>query len=262
MDIAQYKKTFEVEEGFFWHKSLRALVMGELDRRLRGTGRVLDAGCGTGKLLETMRDRGYKTVGVDYSDEALFFARQRGLTKIVRGDINMNPFADEAFDAIVSLDVLYHKGVDEGRALCEFNRMLAAGGILIMNLPAYEFLRSGHDAVAHTQRRYTAARVRRLLTEAGFETELLTYRVHFLFPIALVKRLFGRVTGGGGSDVRPLPRPVNLLFTLALQAENSLIRMGLRLPFGLSVFCIAKKSRSFTSTASNKTKKTASMKRR
>ena len=41
---------------------------------------LIDAGCGTGALMEAIRDRGVETCGLEYSDAGLVRCRQRGLT--------------------------------------------------------------------------------------------------------------------------------------------------------------------------------------
>jgi hypothetical protein len=72
-----------------------------------------------------------------------------------------------------------------------------------------------------------------------------TYRNTFLFPIAAAVRLMKRRSAPGQdslrSDLKPLPNPINKTLTWILSAENSLIKTGLLMPFGLSVFCVARK---------------------
>src|SRR5262249_40616432 len=75
---------------------------------------------------------------------------------VVRGDVGRLPFADAAFDAVLSLDVLYHIAAPgDLAALREIARVLKPGGHAVLNLPAYEFLRGRHDLAIHTRQRYT-----------------------------------------------------------------------------------------------------------
>ena len=150
------------------------------------------------------------------------------------------------FTMLVSLDVLYHSGVrDDDEALEEFHRVLKPGGVLILNLPAFERFRGTHDAAVHTQRRYRARDIRRKLEKAGFDIELITYRNTLLLPAAMAVRLMRRDGTRHGGDVRsdlvPLPEWVNSLFYLILMFENRLLLKGVTFPLGLSVFCVAKK---------------------
>jgi len=150
------------------------------------------------------------------------------------------------FAIVISLDVLYHRGVqDDEEALAEFHRVLEQGGLLILNLPAFEIFRGAHDAAVHTQRRYRAKDLQKKLKKAGFGVELITYRNTFLVPVATAVRLMRREGfrqgHDAGSDLVPLPGWVNRLFYLILMIENRLLLQGMTFPFGLSVFCVAKK---------------------
>jgi hypothetical protein len=126
------------------------------------------------------------------------------------------------------------------------SRVLKPGGLLVMNLPAYEFLRSEHDVAIHTKQRYTRGRLRDMLREAGLQIHSLTYRNTLLFPVAavvrLAKKLFRPRPAEARSDLKPLPRVLNGALTVPLWVENRLIRLGVRLPFGLSVYCTATKA--------------------
>jgi SAM-dependent methyltransferase len=246
MEAAEYEVLFHREEDYWWYVGLRDLVLADLARFARGRGALtlLDAGCGTGKLLEACR--GFRAYGLEYAPEAFPFLCRRGLSDVVRASVCRIPFADASFDAVVSMDVLYHVAAPgDLEGLREMSRVLKPGGLLLLNLPAYEFLRSHHDLAIHTQQRYTSGRLRALLRQAGLRAQALTYRNTLLFPVAalvrLTQKLFRPHPAQAQSDLRPLPRLLNRVLTVPLLVENRLIRLGLRLPFGLSVYCAARK---------------------
>jgi hypothetical protein len=58
----------------------------------------------------------------------------------------------------------------------------------------------------------------------------------------LIQKLLRPEPARPKSDLRPLPYVLNRALVLPLFMENRLIQAGVRLPFGLSVFCVAKKS--------------------
>jgi SAM-dependent methyltransferase len=246
MELAEYEVMYQREENYWWYVGLRDLVLSQIAHFARGQKALtlLDAGCGTGKLLETCW--AYRAYGLEFSPEAFRFLRRRGLEHVVQASVCRMPFADACFDVVASLDVLYHvasPGDLEG--LREMSRVLKPDGLLLLNLPAYEFLRSHHDAAIHTQQRYTRNQVREMLGQAGLRVQTLTYRNTLLFPVAalvrLAQKLFRPRPALPQSDLRPLPHFLNRALTVPLLIENRLIRMGLRLPFGLSVYCVAMK---------------------
>lgn len=106
-------------------------------RRLRAAGskRILDVGCGTGILTARMADelRPEIVCGCDLSSGMLEQASGRtSEARFVRGDSAQLPFADGAFDAVVSTEAFHF--FDQPRALAEFHRVLAAGGRLLVAL--------------------------------------------------------------------------------------------------------------------------------
>ena len=247
MERHEYKVMFESENTHWWYVGLHELVCGFIDSKIgeKTAPRLLDAGCGTGRLLERAGVPG--AVGLDYSATALGFCVERKLARLVRADIGSLPLPDGSFDMVVSLDVLYHRAVGSDQAaLDEFARVLAPGGMLVLNLPAFNFLRSSHDRAIHTRERYTRAQLKRLLENAGFEIELLSYRNSILFPLAAVGRLLKKVIGAGGSapesDIKPVNPLLSSLLTGILRFENRLLLGKTRLPWGLSVFAVARKA--------------------
>lgn len=246
MEPAEYEIMYHHEEGHWWYVGLRDLVLADIARfaERRGPLTLLDAGCGTGKVLETCKE--HRAFGLELSPEVFRFLRRRGLNRVARASVLGIPFPDDTFDLVTSMDVLYC--IDppgDLRGLREMTRVLKPGGMLLMNLPAYEFLRGDHDAAVHTRNRYTRGHLRAMLVDAGLRIERLTYRNTFLFPAAagvrLGQRLFRRPTGPPRSDLHSLPTLLNRALTWPLLMENFLFRLGVRLPFGLSLYGVARK---------------------
>ncbi|MEW6348998.1 MAG: methyltransferase domain-containing protein [Thermodesulfobacteriota bacterium] len=247
MEVEEYEIMFRMEEEHWWYMGLHRLVMQFLARGPRsGPLKILDAGCGTGKLMERFIACGHHVTGIDCHPEAMRFSCKRGVGPLVRGSVRDMPFRSDMFDMAVSLDVLYAMQPSEAiQALAEMRRVLKPGGDLILNLPAFEFLYSTHDVAVHTKHRYTRSEIRTALEYLGFSLELITYRNALLFlPAALVriiKRYKSKAGHRVGSDLALPPPLVNKMLSTALSLENSLFGGGMSLPAGLSVFCLARK---------------------
>lgn len=246
MEPVEYAVMFANEDRHWWYVGLRDLILGRIARLAKGRAGldILDAGCGTGRILEGCR--GHRAVGVDLSAEALPFLRRRGLDRVARASICRLPFADASFDVVASLDVLCCvPSPGDADALAELARVLRPGGTLLLNLPALEALRGHHDMAVHIRQRYSRGRLRALVAGVGLSAGTISYRNTFLLPAAasvrVAQRIFRPNPEAPKSDVRPIPVPLNRGLTLPLLAENRLIAAGVTLPVGLSLFCEAKK---------------------
>ena len=70
--------------------------------------RVVDVGCGTGALLEALRDMGCEVFGLEYAKAALKYCRARRLN-VAKFDLERNIFNDNrTFDIAVSMEVAEH----------------------------------------------------------------------------------------------------------------------------------------------------------
>jgi ubiquinone/menaquinone biosynthesis C-methylase UbiE len=105
----------------------RFYVVDAPQRRLAAeAGRVLDLGCGTGRLLASCRTA--DGVGVDVAFGLLRLAVARGLT-VVNADGHRLPFPDACFDVIVSGNAVF-RYLDYELAFAECARVLRPGGRL------------------------------------------------------------------------------------------------------------------------------------
>jgi SAM-dependent methyltransferase len=247
MEPVEYEVMYHREESYWWYVGLRDLVLPAIAGPDRGRDdlRMLDAGCGTGKLLESCGLT--HAYGLEPSTEAFRFLRRRALPNLTQGSAGRMPYRDGAFDVVVSTDAICCVDAPgDLQALREIARVLRPGGLAVLNLPAFESLRAHHDAAVHTRQRYTRRGLRAMLAAAGLEGLTLTYRNTFFFPIAALRRVVQRWRSPSPerpeSDLKPLPAVVDRLLLLPLLVENRLIRAGVNLPFGLSVYCVARKS--------------------
>ena len=233
-----------VEDELWWYRSLRSLVARELKRRLRtASPRILDAGCGTGaSLVAWTRALHVPCSGIDLSSAALAHCRERGERRVAQASVEALPFGDAAFDAVVSLDVLCLDGVDESRSLVEFHRVLRTGGLLVLNLPAFESLRGEHDRAVRIRRRFERTDAEAMLRASGFTVSRVAYWNTLLFPAVWLVRRLRRGGTEATSDLAPVPAPLNLLLVALLRVEAVLFRV-IRPPFGTSVLCVAMKPR-------------------
>ena len=242
----EYQAMYEVEDRHWWYVGMRRVADALLARRIadrRGTLDVLDAGCGTGGNSAHLQSYGSVT-GVDFSDDGLQLAARRPGLRLARASVEALPFADASFDLVLSNDVLCHLGVaSDAAAVREFTRILRPGGVLYLQLPAYEWLRSHHDEAVHTEHRYSAAEVRALLEAGGLRVRRVTHANALLLPVAAAWRALNRARRNvteERSDVRPVAEPVNALMRTALSLEARLIARR-NLGFGLSVIGVAER---------------------
>jgi len=241
MDPEQYAIMYRVEDVHWWYRGIRHSAESLLRQHLAPgrTYSLLDAGCGTGGTTAFLASIGTVT-GVDFSAEALRFAKSRGLRRLARASIESLPFADATFDALTCFDVLYHRGVvDERRALVDFRRVLKPGGIAVLREPAYNWLRGAHDVAIHTQRRLTAHQLAERMRSAGFQVVTAGYANMVLFPLAVLKRTLEGFLPWAPADLSVPPPPVNRAFEAILKVE-ALIARRISLPFGLSAVAVGR----------------------
>ena len=248
MKRQEYLTLYEMEEAHWWYLGHRHLYAYILNRYcpLAARGRVLDAGCGSGGFTQWLRDSfsPERLVGMEISEDALERCRERGLEDLLCCSVEDIGLADESFDLVVCLNVLYHREVrDDLGALRELSRVLSPGGYLLLNLPALPMLSGSHDLAVEGARRYRAPEIREKLALAGLEPVRVTYFVFFLLPLIAAYRLWSRrkANQGARSDLWLPPAPVNRALQRLLESETRLIRLR-DLPLGSSLTALARKS--------------------
>jgi len=242
----EYEKMFRLEQRLWWYRILHESVEQALRRHFgqRRDIHILDAGCGTGGLLDFLRRAGYEHLqGVDGSADAVAFCHERGLN-VTR--VNLNELAAYAprqqVDAIVCNDVFcYFDDPALTRLLTEFARRLRPGGLLISNNNAFNVFRGQHDLAVGSTRRFVRADFEQLLPTAGLALQSATYWSLALSPLILAirqwqnlqLRLGWRTADAPGSDVYFPGEAVNEALYRVVKVERRVLP---RTPFGSSLF--------------------------
>lgn len=242
MQPDEYRKMAGVEDAMWYYRALHRHVERSLVQALpAGPAHVLDAGCGTGGLLRRLRaaQPAWTLTGLDLSPLACELARERTGGEILQGSIAALPFADATFAAVVSGDVVCQVA-DPAQAAKEFHRVLRPGGVVVLTMPAYQWMYSYHDREVGNLRRYSRGEVNALLQSAGFRVSHSTYWNTLPFPLAVLRRKILR-PAAPSSDVGRFPAPIEAVFNALMAVEHAWLGAGGLLPFGTSVLTVARK---------------------
>lgn len=111
---------------------------------IKNEDKILDLGCGNGRLLETLKSKDVFYVGLDNSKNLIEIAKKRWCydeeskknKRFIVGDALSLPFPDNSFNKIFSIAVLHHIPSKKYREdfLAEAKRALVPGGILILTV--------------------------------------------------------------------------------------------------------------------------------
>jgi SAM-dependent methyltransferase len=240
MDRDYELQTHQAEDRHWWYRGRRTVIENVIaGMRLPARARILDAGCGSGRNMVELAHHGTVT-GVELSPTSVALAREREAGEVVEGSILEMPFGVGSFDLAVSLDVIEHLENDLA-ALRELRRAVKPGGSLLVTVPAYPWLWSGHDEINHHYRRYTRRSLRRVAEQAGWEQVRTTYFNSLLLPAAIILRIldrFSRKTTESSLDLWVPPKPFNWALERPLALEAALIARGGRIPAGLSLLAV------------------------
>jgi SAM-dependent methyltransferase len=253
-DPDYFEPLFEIEDRHFWFRTRNRLIATLLKQKIRALPpgfRVLEVGCGTGSVLQTL-ERVCPTgsvIGMDLYAEGLRYARRRTSVPLVQGDVRALSF-DIPFEVIGMFDVLEHLP-DDQHVLRHLRSSLTADGVLLLTVPAHRSLWSYFDEASHHCRRYERDELDETLRSAGYEVEYLTHAMSILFPLIWIgrrlSRLVARARGGRSVSADDLARRelrlfpgLNSLLTWLLRIEAMAIGRRIRLPIGTSLVAVAR----------------------
>jgi len=244
----EYDVMADVEASHWWYRVLHGLVLESMARELPSSGiHVLDAGCGTGGLMQSLKAAGYSHVkGFDLSAKAVAIC-QRNELEVQVSDLRelANIQTPYTFDVIISNDTLYHLTAEQ--RVVFFHTAYARlnpGGLLIMNMPALAAFRGTHDRAVGILHRFDRREIEQLVQLTGFETRTLRYWPLGLSPVIFFVRAWQRLTNNSTSSVKPasdLKAHSGALNTLLYRLTRLELRCLGAAPFGSSLFTVLRR---------------------
>ena len=121
-----HNKTFNIAPESF---------LGPLTSNLKPGAKILDIGCGSGRDLLWLKNKGFKPTGFERSVNLASLARQNSGCSIVEGDFTFFDFADLQFDAIMMIGSLVHLHHSAfAPVLSRISRALNKGGLTFLTL--------------------------------------------------------------------------------------------------------------------------------
>ncbi len=145
---------------------------------------------------------------------------------------------------VLMMDVLEHVEDDAG-LLRQYTAVLPDDAFVLITVPAFPFLWSGHDVFLEHHRRYTANALSATIDAAGLETVKMHYFFAGLFPLAAVLRvaknaLRKRGQGEVRSELKVAPAWLNNILILIHAVERRTI-FRINRCAGLTLFCLCRK---------------------
>lgn len=141
---------------------------------MRGKGEILDVGCATGQFLSMMRDKGWVTRGIEVSQYAALYAKEKLQLEVFPGELHEAGFPEKQFDVVTMWHVLEHLH-DPVATLVQVHRVLKDDGLLMVSVPNIECLQArifgqfwaGLDVPRHLYV-FSPQTLERLFERAGF----------------------------------------------------------------------------------------------
>jgi len=232
-----------IEQDHFWFRVRNELIQWALGKYFPDAKSFFEVGCGTGFVLEGIREKlpGTRLVGSEIFLDGLAFAKARlpGV-EFYQMDARSIPFEGE-FDVVGAFDVLEHL-VEDNKALAQMFNAARLGGGLLLTVPQQRYLWSASDEHAMHRRRYSYAELRQKVETAGFQIVRITSFNSLLFPLMV----WSRMQQKRDQEFQPwreleITPTLNRIFRSILKLERSLIEKGLSFPVGGSLLLIGRR---------------------
>jgi 2-polyprenyl-3-methyl-5-hydroxy-6-metoxy-1,4-benzoquinol methylase len=229
----------ELEDGHWWGEERTHRLLGLVEEFVPTKGRVLEIGCGNGRILSKLQSIGFDCFGIEPTAAGFVKASELLPEKIFHGSLDQylgSTNSTHGFDCILFFDVLEHMQDDEHQLLAS-SKLLKNGGFVIFSVPADPKLWSKLDEEVLHFRRYTKNSMRALLSSSELKIKKLHYWCSLLkIPIKIYRKVVNP------SFTENIKKPSPLINSLL----GSLIKVE-RLPIfgkqpGVSIFGVGQKS--------------------
>ena len=244
MENKIFERMLSLESNHWWFVARRKIIFSAINNlRFPGKIRILEAGCGNGCNLSMLSHFG-EVIAFEKNEGAFERAKSKKIGQIFKAELpyDLPKNIKKNFDLIVMLDVLEHID-DDSQSLTTVKNLMKDKGLILITVPAYQWLWSEHDVHHHHIRRYSKSPLKEKLDISGFKVKYISYFNTLLFPFALIERMKQRIFPSKEEIFNMPNKRINFLFEKIFSFESNFINK-MSFPFGLSLIVIAENSES------------------
>lgn len=242
-----------IEDRLWWVRGRKAIIKEYIERitRYGAISNIMDIGCGSGGNLDVLGGFG-RVIGVEPSATLARRARERGVAEAIFQQDALELDECRNMQLFTMFDVLEHIESDKA-FLVQLRKKAAHKHLLLVSVPACQFLYSDHDRILHHYRRYTDKTLRATLEEGGYQVLQMSHFMFFLFPFVLFARMRDKIMAKLGKksttvEIGDFPPILSVPFATTLRIEAFLSRK-VRFPIGLWLFALAENQSQEPSTS-------------
>ena len=237
-----YDIEWTLEKSHWWFTGRRRLLKYLLSSlSIQQDSPIVDVGCGVGSNLDLLKSMGFKVIGIDSEIYSLQLAKRRLSTPtLLNGNIMNLPIKSNSIGIIIAMDILEHLKEDT-TGIYEIHRTLKQEGKVVFTVPAFQCLWGIQDIVGKHIRRYSKRELIKKIEEKGFKILRFSYFNFFLFlPIFFARHVIHLLGLKIESENEINSQIINFFLKVIFSLESYILRYS-SFPFGVSIFCIARK---------------------
>jgi len=238
MEKSVYLRHIKNENKHWWFKARREILNKQIKKySTKKKMSILDFGSGSGTNIYMLSKYGEVDVYEKDNKTSNFLKKKfnRNGIKIIK-----KCFSKKRYDLILVADVIEHIKNDK-KIINNLNKILKKNGLIIVTVPAYQFLFSKKDQALKHFRRYNLNSLKKLFS-SDFKTLKISYYNSLLFvPIAIAIIFFKLINRQFINEVEKKPNNIlNYIFYSLFKLEKFILKY-FDFPFGISIISVFKK---------------------
>ena len=238
MEKSIYLKQIDNESKHWWFKARREILNKQIKKySTKKKMSILDFGSGSGTNIYMLSKYGEVDV-YEKDNKTTNFLKKKFTKNGIK--IIKKCFSKKKYDLILAADVIEHIKNDK-KIINNLNKILKKNGLIIVTVPAYQFLFSKKDQALKHFRRYNLNGLKKLFN-SDFKTLKISYYNSLLFiPIAIAIIFFKLINRQFVNEVEVKPNNILNYILYSIFKFEKFILKYFNFPFGISIISIFKK---------------------